>query len=449
MTKEMLMQEVDKISDIAVEVSKKLWDNPEISGNEKESANLFRKILKENEFRIVEVEKMPNAFYGEFGSGSPVIGLLAEYDALPSMSQKASTRREPVKEGAPGHGCGHNLLGTANLVAALAIKKLLEEEKISGTVRLYGCPEEEKLCGKGKMIFHHAFEGCELALCWHPDYRNGAMYECGMTALNSIRFNFQGTASHAGGAPHLGRSALDAVELMNVGTNYLREHIVDGARIHYSVKCDYMPNIVPANASSWYYVRGKNRKDVDDITRRLIKIAQGAALMTETEITYDIDGGCYNINPNYVLADVTDVNMRWVEMPQYTKEEIKFAMELMKEDTPNLQNYVAEKQDFKEYVQSGKGSTDCGDVSFIMPMAMFLAATWPTGSSCHTWTSASCAGMGIGQKGMLYAAKVFAGIFYDLIHDDNLVKAAKEEFQTRTGGEKYIYPGADYEKAKS
>ena len=293
MNKEQVLDKLEAMSGLINEVSLEVWANPELAGEEEKAANLYRRVLKDKGFTIVNTEGMPHAFYGEFGSGWPVIGVLGEYDALPGLSQQVGTTYEPVKPGGPGHGCGHNLLGAAPLGAALALKEYLEATGMPGTVRFYGCPEEETLVGKVKMIQAGAFEGCDLALSWHPMTVNAPMHNA-FLALDSIKFRFKGLSAHAGQSPESGRSALDAVELMNVGANYLREHVIDKARIHYTItNAGGPPNIIPKDAESWYYVRAPHRKDVADITARLMNIARGAALMTDTQMEAQVIGGCY------------------------------------------------------------------------------------------------------------------------------------------------------------
>lgn len=442
-----------EISDLCLDI----WSHPETSGNEKESANKFREVLRSHGFTIKEIPGLEHAFIGEYGSGSPVIAVLGEYDALPGLSQKVDIKYSPVEENGPGHGCGHNLLGSAALGSALAIKGYLEESKKPGTIRFYGCPEEETLIGKVKMIKRGAFEGCDIALSWHPMNANTALRKA-FLANNSIKFRFYGISAHAAQSPESGRSALDAVELMNVGANYLREHVIDEARIHYTItNAGGAPNIVPKEAESWYYVRAPHRKDVEEITERLIKIAEGAALMTETTMEYEIIGGTYELLPNDILFELTYKNMVEVDQPEYTEEELEFAKALQETLDPNMveaemKKFVSLEGDEKPYIHQGivdkdkadtvilAGSSDSGDVSWIMPMNLFLTATWPLGVPAHTWQATAASGSSLGLKGMLYAAKVFTGMAYDLINDPQLVEAAREEFLKRTEKRKYVSP---------
>lgn len=447
MSKQLIYQEIDRLAPACQDMCRTLWQHPETGGNEEAAANYARALLEKEGFRIVNEEHLPHAFYAEYGSGAPVIAVLGEYDALPGLSQKCSTEKEPVAPGAPGHGCGHNLLGSASATAAIAVKRVMEQEKLSGTVRFYGCPEEELLCGKVKMAYYHMFDGCDIALSWHPMYYNMVIDE-GYLANASIKFHFTGQASHAAAAPEKGRSALDAVELMNVGSNYLREHVIDSARIHYTTDSGgFAPNIVPARASAWYFVRAPYMADVKEILGRLEKIARGAALMTETEVTTQLEYGCCEMVSNHRFADLTYQNLLEAEKPTYTAEELAFAEALQTqfdqadlkreqqlfdvEDEP-LHSKVAPRELWKQVPLTG--SSDSGDVSQLMPMNMFTTACWPIGSAPHTWQSASASGSTLGEKGALYAARVMAGTAYDLLTQPAVREEIQREFAQQNTG---------------
>lgn len=458
MKKEDLLGYLSEISKEIEDLAYQVWELAEISEKEKKSADLFRKVLKSKGFIIKEIKGQPHAFMGEYGSGSPVIGILGEYDALPGLSQKLDTKFNPVEEGGPGHGCGHNLLGAASLGAALAIKRYLEAIGKSGTIRFYGCPEEETLVGKVKMIKAGAFDGCDIGLSWHPMNINTVLKEA-FLSNNSIKFKFHGVSAHAAQSPESGRSALDAVELMNVGANYLREHVIDKARIHYTItNAGGSPNIVPKEAESWYYVRAPHRKDVEDITERLIKVAEGAAMMTETRVEYQILGGTYELLPNTVLADLTYKNMVEIELPVYSEGEIEYARAIQETLDPKVVEKEMDKlgstafRNGQTYIYDQvleidkasslviSGSSDSGDVSWIMPTNAFLTATWPLGVPAHTWQATSASASSMGMKGMIYATKIFVGVAYDLLNDKTLIKKAKKEFNKRTENMKYASP---------
>ena len=422
--------------------SRFLWDNPEVGGTEAVSSDYFRNILKEEGFTIVNNEKLPYAFYAEYGEGKPVLALLGEYDALPALSQKVSAEKEPVEAGKAGHGCGHNLLGSGSLMAAVAIKRSIEKGAFSGTVRFYGCPEEELLCGKVKMIYYGMFEGVDAALSWHP-MSTTQIYDEAFLASAAAKFHFKGLSSHAGFAPELGRSALDAVELMNVGCNYLREHVEDKIRIHYTTdNYGYPPNIVPDKATAWYCLRGPRMDSVTDVLRRIELCAKGAAMMTETEVEVEILSGCTELNPNKAFSDLTFKNMQQVNIPEYTDEELAFAKELQAKLNPALlakaENAVgapgkAMVPDVCDRYFSDKNpilaSSDSGDVSMIMPMNYFAATCMPIGVAPHTWQATAAVGSSLGEKGMIYAAKVIAGCAYDLYTDPDKLAAIKKEFE--------------------
>lgn len=458
MNKQDVLNYLNEISNEVKDLAFQLWSNPEISEKETMSSKLFKQKLIEHDFKIVDTKGVNYGFYAEYGQGFPVIAVLGEYDALPGLSQAVDTKFNPVEINGPGHGCGHNLLGSAALGSALAIKKYLEKTKGKGTIRFYGCPEEETLAGKVKMIKEGAFEGCDIALSWHPMNANLVAKEA-FLSNNSIKFKFHGISAHAAQSPEVGRSALDAVELMNVGANYLREHVIDKARIHYTITNagGGSPNIVPKEAESWYFVRAPHRKDVEEITNRLIKIAKGAAMMTETTVEVELVSGCYEMLPNETLFNLTYKNMLEIERPKYTDEELQFAKAIQKTLNPNtikgeIKKFIPSAQDEnlcmhqsvvdKEIINSISltGSSDSGDVSWIMPMNLMLTACWPLGVAAHSWQATASSGSSLGMKGMIYAAEIFTGVIYDLLNNQNLVKEAITEFNKKTEKEKYISP---------
>ena len=325
MNKQEWIQQVEKYDALANDIRMQLWENPEVAGEEKFASDLYRKVLTENGFAITDVPGMPYAFVAEYGQGSPVIAVLGEYDALPVSSQKVSAVKEEVTAGGNGHGCGHNILGAAALAGALAAKDMIEANKMTGTIRFYGCPEEETLIGKVKMIKAGMFDGCDVALSWHPMSTN-QVYEDSYLANTSIKFKFHGVASHAGFAPHLGRSALDAVELMNVGANYLREHIIADARVHYTTNSGgFPPNIVHPYADVWYYVRAPHRSDVNEIVERLTNVAKGAALMSGVTMEVEMISGTHEYKGVPTMTELTCKNLVEVGAPKFSEEEMAFA----------------------------------------------------------------------------------------------------------------------------
>lgn len=436
-------QEVEKLANLHKTVCTHLWDNPEVGGTEAKSATYMRNLLRDNGFAIVNEENLEHAFYAEFGSGHPVIAILGEYDALPGLSQKRDVvEKSPIVPGAPGHGCGHNLIGSAAATAAIALKNIMEKEKLSGTIRFYGCPEEELLSGKVKMAYYDMFKGCDLALSWHPMTSNIVM-DNSYLACAYAKFYFTGTTSHAAFAPHLGRSALDAMELMNVGVNYLREHVIDSARIHYATdSCGYPPNIVPGKAVNWYCIRAPKMSDVKSILARIEKVARGAAMMTETDVEVKIEHGCCEMFPNKKFADLTYAVMKDVPMPTYTANELQYAAHLQSTVNPAavkaendvygkieiLHSEVAPRELSK--VQKISASSDSGDVSYIMPMNLFTTACFPFGVAPHTWQATAAAGSNFGAKGALYAAKILAGTGYELLTNPAKAEEIIQEFKS-------------------
>ncbi|WP_018962555.1 amidohydrolase [Coprothermobacter platensis] len=302
---------VGKHRDYLSEVSDTIWDYAEVGFQEFKSSKLLADELEKAGFTVERaVAGLPTAFVATWGSGSPRLGFLAEYDALPGLSQKVTTHREPVKEGAPGHGCGHNIFGAGVMGAVIALKEEMKEDKLPGTIVFYGCPAEELLAGKVFMARAGLFDDLDCALTWHPMGFN--MVSLGsMTAMNSVKFTFHGIPAHAAASPEQGRSALDAVELMDIGANYLREHVVQEARIHYVItNGGGEPNVVPPEAQVWYYVRAPKRKDVDAIFERLVKIADGAAMMTDTTYDMKFSTACYDVLPNKALATLLNDSMK-------------------------------------------------------------------------------------------------------------------------------------------
>lgn len=324
------------------------------------------------------------------------------------------------------------------------IKRFLEQEGIPGTLRFYGCPEEELLSGKVKMAYYHMFDGCDMALSWHPMSAN-MIYDEGYLASASAKFYFKGKTSHAAFAPERGRSALDAVELMSVGANYLREHVVDKARIHYTTDSGgFSPNIVPDKASAWYFIRAPHIGDVKDILRRLTLVAKGAAMMTETEVETRIEYGCCDMVSEKSFADLTWKNLQEIGTPTYTEEEMEFAKQLQATVDPAIKDrdqrmYEAKEKALADGVVSRNAwekapltaSSDSGDVSQMMPMNLFTAVCWPVGVAPHTWQSCASAGSTIGQKGAFYAAKVIAATAYDLYTQPELRKEIQDEFDAQ------------------
>lgn len=451
---------IDDNSAALTALSDEIWGYAEIAFKEVRSAKAQAAFLRNEGFNVeLGVAGMPSGLVATYGEGKPVIGFLGEFDALIGMSQKVSTVRDPVTEGAPGHGCGHNLLGVGSLAAAVALKEEMKKAGAAGTVRYYGCPAEENGSGKGFMAKAGLFGDLDIAISWHPGSLN-MVSSRGSLAINAVRFAFHGRSSHAGGAPHMGISALDAVELMNVGVNFLREHIIQDARIHYVISNGGgQPNVVPDFAEVWYYVRAPRRQDLNEIYARVIKIAEGAALMTGARLEVKFEDGCYEYLANPVVGDVLLESLHTVGGPRFSAEDRAFAAEIEKTFVPGQKesllraNQVPEElwgitlhEDIAPSFDKGKighGSTDVGDVSWIAPTGQITTATYVLGTSGHSWQSAAQAGMGIGHKGMLTAAKAMALAGYKLLTTPALIAEARAAFVRDTGGEKYVSPLPD------
>jgi len=422
--------------------SKAIWDHPELGYQEAKSSALLQHDLRAAGFRVESgVADEPTAFVATFGRGQPVIGIMGEFDALPGLSQAAVPDRSVIVPNGPGHACGHNLLGSGAALAAVAMKEYLEKNNLPGTLRYYGTPAEEGGAGKVYMIRAGLFRDTDVVLEWHPGNRNSVHYG-GMLALNSARFLYHGVAAHAAAAPDRGRSALDAVMLMGNGIEFLREHVPSNTRIHYIISNGgAAPNIVPDTAELYLYARSPSLSVLDDVWSRILRIANGAAMMTDTHLELKELSGSANIIPNDVLAKVAQKNLEEVGGFTYTPEERHFAEELQKSLPPEGAGHLdSTAQVFpltKPDPNSPQASTDAGDVSWNVPMIGFGTATFVPGVAAHTWQAAACAGMTIGQKGMVVAAKALALTGIDLFTNPQLVADAKADFRKQMQGKTY------------
>ena len=452
-----LLQHIEKRARKLIELSDAVWDLAEVGLHENKSAELLASYLETEGFQVTRgVSGMPSAFVAEYGRGKPVIALLGEYDALPGLSQKVGVVKDPARRGEAGHGCGHNLLGVAAAGAAVAVKDAMAEGNLAGTVRFYGCPAEETLVGKVFMVRDGLFSDVDIALTWHPGSLN-SLWAGSSLSLNSVKFKFHGRTAHAAGDPHSGRSALDAVELMNVASNYLREHVVPDARIHYVItNGGGEPNIVPGEAEVWYYVRAPLRKQVDEIYSRLLKCAEGACLMTETSFETEFLAACYNTLHNNVLGDLLMDKLNEVGAPRFTPEDYEFAAQMTESFPAGIEasrkflkdqglpfadkvlcDFIVPPHDLGKV---SSGSTDVGDVSHVVPTAQFTAASNVLGTPGHSWQYTAACGMNIGHQGMLTAAKVLALSTVELLQNEAMIKGAWELFRKQKEGDPYVSP---------
>lgn len=459
MGKETAMNWVQQNADELIELSDKIWEWAEVGFLETKSAAAQIAMLEKYGFTVESgVAGMPTAFVASYGSGKPVIGILGEYDALSGLSQQAHFAKAPLREGAAGHGCGHNLLGVAAVGGAIAVKTAMAEHNLSGTIRYYGCPAEELLAGKVYMVRAGLFDDVDICLGWHPSSTNEVSAHTSL-AMNSALFTFHGRTAHAASDPENGRSALDAVELMNVGANYLREHVSKNVSIHYAItNGGSEPNVVPDLAQVWYYVRAPRRDQVEEVYARLQKIAEGASLMTETTFEIKFLTGCYNTLYNDVVGQVLLESLQEVGTPQFSAEEHEFARQLAHNSPAG--NYQEEIDLFRrrygvdlsgkylneaivndtDKTRFGGGSTDVGDVSWVRPTAQFNVACCAIGTPGHSWQFCAASGMSIGHKGMLVAAQVFALASLRFLQDATLVKQAQAAFAADTADNPYVSP---------
>ena len=442
-----------------IKISDEIWRFAELGLIEHKSSALLIEELEKHGFKIERgVAGMPTAFIASYGDSKPIIAIMGEYDALPGLSQKKIPRKEPLEPGKPGHGCGHNIHGTSGMAAAIAVRYAMEKYGLKGTIRFYGCPAEENFSGKVFMVRDGYFRDVDAVISHHPSSMNGATLKSCL-ALNSVKFHFYGKSAHAGGSPDQGRSALDAVELMDVGVNFMREHIIQDARIHYIIeKGGNQPNIVPDYARSWYYVRAPEREQVEYIYNWVLEIAEGAAKMTRTKLRHEFIGGLYNVIPNKVISEVIVRNMREIGLPKYTDEEIRFAEEIAKSIPPEMKIEAlrrTKRPGWEKLIDKliddeipdpwgegevSHGSTDVAEVSWQTPTVEFGTATWVLGTPGHSWQVVAQSGVGLGHKSLIFAAKTMAATAIDLMMNEDLLKKAKEEHKQRLRGREYTPP---------
>ena len=416
-----------------------IWEYAEVGYKEVKSAALHVQHLKDAGFTVeTGVAGIPTAFVATYGTGSPAIGILAEYDALPGINQSASAERDPIVGKNAGHACGHHLFGTASVSAGIAIKELIAAGKLKGTIKVFGTPAEEGGSGKVFLVRAGLFNNLDAVIHWHPDDVN-AITTTSALANKSAKFKFYGISAHAAAAPDQGRSALDAVEAMDNMVNMMREHIPQETRIHYVItNGGKAPNVIPDFAEVYYYVRHPKRKDVVEIFDRVVKAAEGAALGTGTTMKYDIIGGTHDLLINKALAETMQANLDKVGGVNYTEEEIAFAKKIQPTMVAPIDIATAAQVKPLTYINEGNsGSTDVGDVSYALPTVGLRAATWVPGTAAHSWQAVASGGTEIGTKGMLVASKTMAMTAIDLMSNPVLLAKAMEEFIKSKGDYKY------------
>jgi aminobenzoyl-glutamate utilization protein B len=437
--KKALIATVEKHRATLTAISDTIWAAAELALKENQSSKTLANYAEAQGFTLQRgVAEMPTAFIASYGSGKPIIGVMGEFDALPGLSQKAQAEKTPLQAGANGHGCGHNLFGAGSLGAAIAIKELIAAGKLKGTISFYGTPAEEDKAGKVYMARAGLFDDLDVCFDWHPDYENKAGIQSSQAVVD-YDIEFKGKSAHAASDPWNGKSALDAAELFNIGINYLREHVHPSVRIHYVYKqAGNIPNVIPDKATVWLWIRDSKRTGVAAVEARVREIAKGAALMAGVEYNIKLNNGLYEILVNETGAKAMQDNMELLGPISYSKEEIDFANNIMK-------NYGGSPLGIDGAVQPlgitkpdpDGGSSDVGDVSWIVPEISMTATTAPYQAPWHSWVVVACGGMSIGHKGMLYAAKALALTMYDMFENESLRQAVRAEFEKRRGNERW------------
>ena len=439
------MQSVDQHASELIGLSDQIWAFAETALREHKSAAALADYAEKQGFKVERgVSDMPTAFVASYGSGRPIIGVMGEYDALPGISQKAVPEKTPLQEGAGGHGCGHNMFGAASLGAALAIKEQIAAGKLKGTIRFYGTPAEESVGGKTYMARDGLFNDVDVMLAWHPGDETQADTTSSQAMVDLI-VEFRGKAAHAAGDPWNGRSAVDAVELFTHGINLMREHIKPTSRMHYTIAAGGdVPNVVPEYGKVWLWLRDWKRSEVEDLLARTRKLAEGAAVMTETTSNLKVQGGSWEILNNMAGARLINDNLTWLGTPVYSKEEQEFAKTIQRATNVPDVGMDTKIQPLEGQEQEG-GSTDVGDVSWVVPTLHFTVATAPKKAPWHAWPVVATGGMSIGHKGLVLASKTLAATMVDLYEKPASLKAVREEFIERKGDvvfQAYIPAGA-------
>jgi aminobenzoyl-glutamate utilization protein B len=426
---------VEKHQQELINLGDSVWKFAETALKEYQSSKILSDYAAKQGFRVkTNVAEMPTAFIAEYGSGKPIIGILGEFDALPGLSQKAQPTKQPLNENMPGHGCGHNMFGAGSLGAALAIKELMVAGKLKGTIRFYGTPAEEAVGGKLYMARAGLFSDLDVCLDWHPDDENKANMQSSQ-AMIDLLVSFKGTSSHAAFDPWNGKSALDAAELFTTGVNFFREHVRPTVRMHYVYKNGgNVPNVVPDQASVWIWLRDSKRSGLAVVEDRIRDIAKGAALMAGVTSEVKIQSGDYELLVNETGANVLQKNMESLGPINYTQDEIEFGKQIQKQAGLAQTGFKGEIQPLEKTKEAPEGgSTDVGDISWIVPEITLLATTAPYETPWHSWMVVACGGMSIGHKGMLFASKALSMTMVDLFENEELRQKIRKEFEGKKG----------------
>ncbi|MTI19950.1 amidohydrolase [Fulvivirga sp. RKSG066] len=438
-TKKLAINKADAKYDELTTLSNKIWSYEEIAFQEEQSAEALIAYAEANGFKVEKgVAEIPTAFVAEYGSGKPVIAIMGEFDALPGLSQKTVPYKEPLNSGGAGHGCGHNLFGTASLGAATIIKELIDEGKLNGTIRFYGTPAEEKFFGKLWMVRAGLFDDVDVMMDWHPSAETKANVQSSL-ALVDFMVEFYGQAAHASGDPWNGRSASDALELYTTGINYYREHIKPTVRIHYHIQDGgQVVNVVPDYSRIWTRVRDTKREGMEVVWKQVERIAEGASIMANVDYKIKLISGVHEVLPNRVGGKALQANLEYLGEIQYTEEETAFGKRIQKETGKpevGMDTKISPLEETLEHPMGG--STDVGDVSWVVPTVRLGATVAPKDTPWHSWAVVACGGMSIGHKGMVYATKALSMTMIDLYQNEKLRNEIKAEFKERKGDYQY------------
>ena len=437
--KDAVIKSVDGRNAELTKLSDEIWSYAEPAFQETKSAKALANFAEANGFTIQRaVAELPTAFVATYGSGKPIIGILGEFDALPGISQKAQPVKEAFQEDAAGHGCGHNLFGVGSLAAAISVKELLAQGKLKGTVKFFGTPAEESGNGKVYMARAGLFNDLDICFDWHPGTHTEAAVQSS-TALIELNIEFFGKAAHAAGDPWNGRSAVDALELFTHGVNMLREHVRPSVRMHYVIqKGGDVPNVVPEYAKTWLWIRDSKRVVMEEVFQRVQEVAKGAATMAGVESKVTLLSGTYEILVNRTGGEYMHKNLELLGPINFTEQEQAFAKKIQQTSNTEQIGLDGNIGPFRETSNdTGGGSTDTGDVSWIVPVIRVTAATGAPNAPWHSWAEVACAGMSIGHKGMLHAAKALGMTMVDAFENEQLRAAAKVEFEKRRNGHVY------------
>ena len=437
--KSAVIKSVDEQFESLKKLSDDIWSYEEIAFEEVKSSADLAAYAEAQGFKITRnVGDIPTAFVAEYGSGKPVIGVLGEFDALPGLSQKTVPEKAPLNKGGAGHGCGHNLFGVASLGAATAVKELIASGKLKGTIRFYACPAEEKFFGKLWMIRAGVFDDVDVVMDWHPSGETKANVQSGL-ALVDFMVEFYGQAAHASGDPWNGRDASDGLELFTTGINYYREHVKPTVRIHYDIQnAGEVVNVVPDYSRIWTRVRDTKRDGMVKVWKQVERIAEGAAMMANVEYKITLISGIHEVLVNRAGAGALQKNLEFLGPITYTEKEQAFAKRIQiatKKPEIGIESIISPMEETLEHPMGG--STDVGDVSYVVPVVRLSATTAPKGTPWHSWAVVACGGMSIGHKGMAYASKAMSMTIVDFFEDAELRAAIHKEFNERKGDYKY------------